>query len=412
MSVEFDSSKIEPHIIRIMLCLVQAGYETYLVGGAIRDILMQRVPKDYDISTQATPEEIRDVFGRRNARIIGKRFKLVHYYHGAEIIEISTFRSAPKESAENSLPDENTYGTACEDAWRRDFTVNAIFFDASSGRLVDFTGMGIADMRDRMIRVVGDPLVRLEEDPVRILRALKLVGQYGFTPEESTAEAMRNSLPLITQCSHSRLSLELEKIIRRPYSHSIFRAFHDFGFMPYYMPFLSEQWGSEQCRYMLDLLEERNKRILQGAYRDSVSLAIATASLPFVEIALGDGGPEGRGWQYRRGVEKSILQMIVKIFAPFHFPRRIVASAMGIILMQPSMLNMTRLKQNLRNKRYAHARELMVLQNRVKWQDMQLEPFWPERGICREDAAPHDGRAEFKSRPRRRKNAGQGKKTY
>ena len=378
--MEFDKNKIESHIIYIIGRLQKAGFETYLVGGAIRDLMLNREPKDYDLSTAATPEEVRDVFGRRYSRIIGKRFRLIHYYHGHDIIEISTFRKAPSPQAEDEPPRDNDYGTAEEDVWRRDFTVNSLFYDPTKDAVIDHTGNGINDIHKKIVRVVGDPLERFEEDPVRMLRALKLVGQYGFTMEKQTARALQKSLPLITQCSHSRLSLELEKIIKRPYSHQIFSAFHDFGFLAYYLPFMNEQWNTDACKYMIQLLEERNQRILSGVYRDSVSLAIATAAFPFVEQNMSDPDDDARAWQYFPGIEKEIRNTIVKLFSPYHFPKRIIASALGTLLLQPSLLNKTRVKRTLTNRRFRHARELMTLQNNLKWHDEELETFWPKQG--------------------------------
>lgn len=378
--MKFDKAKIEPHIIYIIDKLQRSGFETYLVGGAIRDLMLNRDPKDYDISTSATPEEVRDVFGRRSARIIGKRFRLVHYYHSKEIVEIATFRQEPSPPAADERPHDNYYGTAFEDAWRRDFTVNTLFYDPIKDCVIDHTEQGISDIKSKTVRVVGDPIARFEEDPVRILRALKLVGQYGFTMEKNTAAALHESLPLITQCSHSRLSLEMEKIIKRPYSHHIFSAFHDFGFLAYYLPFMNEQWQTEEREYMIQLLAERNKRITQGDYRDSISLAIATAAFPFVEAHLQNPDFEGRGWTYFYGIEREIKNTIVKLFSPYHFPKRIIASAIGTLLIQPALLNMTRVKKTLLNRRYLHARELMILQNNVKWHDQELEDFWPKQG--------------------------------
>jgi len=376
----FNKNKIESHIIYIIDRLQQAGFETYLVGGAIRDLLLKRAPKDYDISTAATPEEVRDVFGRRHVRIIGKRFRLIHYYHGHEIIEISTFRQAPSPQAENEPPRDNDYGTAEEDAWRRDFTVNSLFYDPIKDKIIDYTNNGINDVSNKIVRVVGTPCERFEEDPVRMLRALKLVGQYGFSMEQETAAALQKSLPLITQCSHSRLSLELEKIIKRSYSHQIFQAFHDFGFLAYYLPFMNAQWDTPEQQFMIDLLGERNERILNGAYRDSVSLAIATAAYPYIEKQLHDPDDDVRGWNYYRGVESDIKKMIVNLFSPYHFPKRIVSSAIGILVVQPAMLNKTRVNPTLMNRRYLHARELMTLQNNLKWHDDELEEFWPKHG--------------------------------
>lgn len=378
--MKFDKNKIESHIIYIIRRLQKAGFETYLVGGAIRDLILNREPKDYDISTAATPEEVRDVFGRRNARIIGKRFRLVHFHQGHDIVEIATFRQAPSPQAEDEPPRDNDYGTAKEDAWRRDFTVNALFYDPIKDVIIDHTNHGIADIKNKTVRVVGNPIERFEEDPVRMLRALKLVGQYGFKVEKESAKALQESLPLITQCSHSRLSLELEKIIKRSYSHQIFQAFHDFGFLAYYLPFMNEQWQTQEREYMVQLLDERNQRIIQGAYRDSVSLAIATSAFPFVEQHLHNPEFDGRGWPYFSGIEREIKNTIVKLFSPYRFPKRIIASALGTILLQPAMLNMVREKRTLLNRRYLHARELMTLQNNVKWHDDELENFWPKQG--------------------------------
>jgi poly(A) polymerase len=375
-------NKIDSHILWIIKRLQKEGFETYLVGGAVRDLLLGRTPKDYDLSTSATPDEIVTVFGRRASRIIGKRFKIVHVYHGSEIIEVATFRKAPKVDKEGTiLPDDNEFGTSLEDAWRRDFTVNAIFFDPLKEEIIDHTKMGVDDLKNGTVRTVGNPMERFEEDPVRILRALKLVGQYNFKIEEESKDALIKSLPLITHCSISRLTLELEKILKHYYSHSIFTAFHKYGFLAYYMPFLNESWESKECKYMLKLIEERNRRLLNGEYRDSISLAIATAALPFVENTLGGKlPPDERGWHFYYGVEKDIRRIILNLFAPYNFPKRIIASSVGMLILQPSMLNKTRMNRVLLNRRYKHAKELMTLQNNVKWHDDSLNEFWPIHG--------------------------------
>ena len=375
-------NKIDSHILRIIKRLQDKGYETYLVGGAVRDLILGRTPKDYDLSTSATPEEIVAVFGRRYARIIGKRFKIVHVYNGNEIIEVATFRRAPKVDKEGAmLPNDNEFGTSLEDAWRRDFTVNAIFYDPLREQIVDHTGMGVDDLKRGIARIVGNPLERFEEDPVRILRALKLVGQYGFKLEEETESALKESLPLITHCSNSRLTLELEKILKHYYSEEIFKAFYKYGFLAYYLPFLNEAWGSDECEYMLKLIGERNRRLKNGDYRDSISLAIATIALPFVEKTLGGGlPPDERGWHFYYGVEKDIRRIVLNLFAPYNFPKRIIASSVGMILLQPSMLNKQRMNRVLLNRRYKHAKELMTLQNNIKWKDDSLNEFWPAHG--------------------------------
>ena len=241
-------------ICNVVAKLQNAGYETYVVGGAIRDLLLGRVPKDYDISTSATPEQVRAVFGRRSARIIGKRFKLVHLMMGKEILEISTFRQAPDNQLpehllskrrflpSNMILDDNQFGTSEEDAWRRDFTVNALFLDPIAGKLIDYTGRGVDDIVNGVVRAIGDPKLRFEEDPVRILRALKLVGQYGFLPEPGTEQAIHESLPLIQHVVQSRLTLELEKILKSTYCHRILKAFQRYGFLRFFLPFFADNW--------------------------------------------------------------------------------------------------------------------------------------------------------------------------
>ncbi|NOY75707.1 MAG: hypothetical protein GXP32_07930 [Kiritimatiellaeota bacterium] len=390
--------KIAPHVADIVEQLRNAGFETLLVGGAVRDLLFGRVPKDYDLSTAATPERTRDVFGRRRARIIGKRFRLVHLYHGNEIIEISTFRKAPQKTRDGEmLPVDNDFGTSVEDAWRRDFTVNAIFYDPGTGEIIDHTGKGIEDLKAKKVRAVGNPLERFNEDPVRILRALKLVGQYGFSLEPETGSALSTSLPLITRCSHSRLALEFEKIIKSPYSDKILPAFRDYGFLAYYLPFMNERWAAPEREYMLELLAERNSRLLAGKYRDSISLAIATAALPFVAGRLSENIENIRlsMWNYRFGIEKEIRRVINEVLSPYSFPKRIIASSVGMLLMQPSMLAMKRREKILQSKRYRHARELMTLQNNVAPRNIELEEFWPQHGTrggaFRKDGANKSG---------------------
>lgn len=383
--------KIADHIVKIIDNLQKAGFETYLVGGAVRDLILERGPKDYDISTAAHPHQIREILGRRHSRIIGRRFRLVHLYHGHEIIEISTFRRNPQQNSqdiydngkENNLPpkvirQDNEYGTSYEDAWRRDFTVNAIFFDPLQNKIIDHTGMGIDDLKNGIVRSVGDPMIRFEEDPVRMLRALKLVGQYNFRLTPETENALIASMYLITACSKSRLTLELEKIMRKPYCDTILEAFYRRGFLTYFLPFINENWNSEPGEYMKQLLIERNSRLQRGLYHDSISLAIATTALPFVEISLNK--TEGQLWEYNPGIEKEIKKIIRKIFYPYHFPRRIIASSLAILLIQPYFFQKRKREKIMRHHYYRHARELMIRQNTVKWNNPDLPAFWSSHG--------------------------------
>ena len=324
---------VAPHVVDLISELQNAGYEAYIVGGAIRDLLLGRKPKDFDISTSATPEEVRAVFGRRIARIIGKRFRLVHVEYSGELFEVSTFRRAPTRTAANSkkeLPEnlilsDNSFGTAEEDAWRRDFTVNALFYDPVNSELLDYTGQGIDDIRNRVVRAIGDPKLRFEEDPVRMLRALKLIGQYDFTMDAATENALFSELELIRVAAPSRLALELEKILSSAYGDKHFQAFHDYGLLPYFLPELNAAWDTPHGDYALNLLNERNCRVREGLYRNSVSLAMAALALPFVELEC--GGKPGDLWNPGPDSTAAIRGVLDRLFKPQTMMNRMTMSA-------------------------------------------------------------------------------------
>lgn len=386
---------VEDRIIDVVATLQEAGFETYIVGGAIRDLLLGRKPKDYDISTAATPEEVRSTFGRRSARIIGKRFRLVHLQLRNEIIEISTFRRAPQghgktvdSKTESKIPEniilsDNDYGTSAEDALRRDFTINSMFFDPVQSELIDHTGLGRSDIENGIVRAIGDARLRFEEDPVRMLRALKLVGQYDFTMDAETENALFASLPLIRHAAASRLSLELEKILSSSYGDKHLQAFHDYGFLRYYLPYFDERWGSAEMEYALDLLTERNFRIDEGLYRNSISLAMSALALPFIEKEAGNRC--GDLWQSGRGELGRIREVLEVIFQPLKMMNCMSNSSERILQLQPLMREMNPQDQReLPGERsYAHARELITIQNEVCWHDAELLDFWPAPRFAR-----------------------------
>ena len=244
------------------------GYESYIVGGAVRDLLLGRTPKDFDIATSATPEEVRAVFGRRHSIIIGKRFRLVHVYMQGELFEVSTFRQEPQNNADDNadqvkasrrLPEhliisDNDFGCAEEDAWRRDFTVNSLFYDPVAQVILDHTEQGLDDISSGIVRAIGDAELRFEEDPVRLLRALKLVAQYDFELDNATENALFRKLPLLSCATNSRLSLELEKILQSSYGDRHLQVFFDYGLLQYFLPKLNAIWGSDYTNELLDLL--------------------------------------------------------------------------------------------------------------------------------------------------------------
>ena len=401
------------HVISLISELQNAGFEAYIVGGAIRDLLLGRTPKDYDISTSATPEEVRGVFGRRIARIIGKRFRLVHVQYGGELFEVSTFRKAPtqgqlrpdgrpaKDLPEHMILSDNEFGSAEEDAWRRDFTVNALFYDPVRSELIDYTGQGIGDIRAGIVRAIGNPKLRFEEDPVRMLRALKLVGQYDFALDCVTENALFNSLELIRHAAPSRLSLELEKILSSSYGDKHILAFHDYGLLAYYLPELEEAWGTPAGMFALNLLNERNCRVAEGLYRNSISLAMATLALPFVELEC-DHGP-GELWEMSPESTARIRSVLDRLFRPQTMMNRMTESALRVLILQALFADPENLDRMVETKSYAHARELLLIRTAVMDGDVDAAArLWP---------AGSSGRRRSGKRPRRRRNPKEGKKS-
>jgi poly(A) polymerase len=204
-----------------MYRLQGAGYLAYMVGGSVRDLQLGRVPKDFDIATNAKPQEIRRLF--RNARIIGRRFRLVHILFGDVIVEVSTFRREPKpgENGDNGgdgeanllITSDNNFGTPVEDAFRRDFTVNALFYNIEDFSILDYVG-GIDDLNRRILRTIGEPAVRFREDPVRMLRACELAGRLGFTIDPASQAAIHDCRRELEKASPARVTEEIVALLR------------------------------------------------------------------------------------------------------------------------------------------------------------------------------------------------------
>ncbi|HVK66906.1 MAG TPA: polynucleotide adenylyltransferase PcnB [Polyangium sp.] len=214
--VSFDEARIDPDVQKVIRRLTRHGHEAYLVGGCVRDLLLDRSPKDFDVATSARPEEVRELF--RNSRIIGRRFRLVHVlFQGGKVIEVATFRRNPKddgdESAELLIRSDNVFGVASEDAVRRDFTMNALFYDIEARQILDWVG-GMADVERRVVHTIGDPETRFREDPVRILRALKFAGRLGFGITPDVYDAIVFCREALALAARPRLSEEILRLLR------------------------------------------------------------------------------------------------------------------------------------------------------------------------------------------------------
>jgi poly(A) polymerase len=224
--MQIRRDQIDPDAARVVERLRQSKHEAYLVGGCVRDLLLGRKPKDFDVATSAKPNELRRLF--RNCRIIGRRFRLAHIFFGRKIIETSTFRANPRAAADDQgengngnasgsndllIRHDNEFGSAVEDARRRDFTINGLFYDIDTEQVIDHVN-GITDLDARLVRTIGDPDIRFREDPIRILRAVKFAARCDLTIESETYRRMMEHKGEIAKCAQARVSEEFFRLLR------------------------------------------------------------------------------------------------------------------------------------------------------------------------------------------------------
>jgi len=236
--------RIDPDADRVVRRLARRGFKAYLVGGCVRDLLLDRTPKDFDVATSATPNEIKQLF--RNSRIIGRRFRLAHIFFGAKIIETSTFRANPREQADEDeellIRRDNVFGSETDDAQRRDFTINGLFYDVEAETVIDHVG-GMADLQARLIRTIGDPDIRFREDPVRMLRAVKFAARLGFTIEPATYAALLRHREELTKCAPPRVLEEFYRMLRGGAAAASLRLLIDTGVAAVLSPQLAALFG-------------------------------------------------------------------------------------------------------------------------------------------------------------------------
>ncbi len=270
--------------LRILDCLHRNGFEAYFVGGCVRDLLIGQKPKDFDICTSARPDQIRTIFP--NCRLIGRRFRLAHLYcRDGKIIEVSTFRAKPPPHGDGEGEDgaedllivrDNVFGTSEEDALRRDLTINGLFYDVERGRVLDFVGSGLSDLKARRIRSIGDPEIRLREDPVRILRAVRFAARFGFEIEAATWAAMRGAIGELPRCSAPRLLEEMFKFLRSGVAHDSFETLLDIGALDILLPPIAEWLRSAdpaaRARFFVEL-RALDKAVRQEPIDDTLLLA-------------------------------------------------------------------------------------------------------------------------------------------
>ncbi|MFZ4617493.1 MAG: polynucleotide adenylyltransferase PcnB [Rectinemataceae bacterium] len=272
-----DRSHVDPDAVRIVERLQADGQEAYIVGGAVRDLLLGRTPKDFDIATAAEPARIKRVF--RNARVIGRRFRLVHVYAGPKIFEVATFRSIAQGTVGNE------YGTIDEDALRRDFTCNALYYDPVQEQLVDFVG-GFRHIKAKRIVPVIALATIFEEDPVRMIRCAKYAATTGFRIPLTTRWAMKRDCGLLAGASPSRLTEEFLKILASGKSEAIIRSLEGFKLLTYIVPLASAELASGSAfrtAFMAELAELDTARNAEGGRERRMAILIAHFLRAFLE---------------------------------------------------------------------------------------------------------------------------------
>lgn len=255
---DVSRKQIDEDVLKVLYRLHRKGFLAYLVGGSVRDLLLGRTPKDFDIGTDATPAQIKRLF--RNCFLVGRRFRLAHLrFSGNKLIEVATFRRHPQPDELPEDPDDhfhfvqNVFGTPREDAFRRDFTINALFYDISNFSIVDHVG-GLEDLEQRRIRVIGEPQVRFAEDPVRMLRALEFAARLDFAPDHGILQAIKTCGPLIADASPARIREELMELFRHKVSGKVLRMCKEQGLLPH---LLAGYAGDEASLQLLQLVDNR-----------------------------------------------------------------------------------------------------------------------------------------------------------
>ena len=442
-SSEIPRSALNQDALRVVSRLTRHGHQAYLVGGCVRDLLLGRRPKDFDVATSAHPRQVKRMF--RNGRIIGRRFKLVHISYGGNIVETATFRRepTPREDDEDLLiVEDNEYGTAAEDARRRDFTINGLFLDPGRERILDYVG-GLTDLDRGVLRTIGDPQVRMAEDPVRILRAVKFATRLGFRIDDSTWRAMLEIAPELGRSARPRVLEEILRLMRSGTSLGAFRMLRRAGALEVILPEVAEYLGSPEspdpnARDRADvywrLLEALDADIHSGG-GVTTPVAIAVLFLRIVEGELSSGAPPHGGYGAPDGESEvdgalperspaespEIGKVAARVLEPFaqrsRLSRRDTARAIRIIAQQrrftqPSSKSFSRKLFTLAEE-FPEALHLFRLRSMAWGQGWDVYEAWRERektvqALSNEELMELRGQHRRRKRKRRRKRGRSG----
>lgn len=411
--------QISKNALTVIYDLRRAGYEAYLVGGGVRDLLLNRSPKDFDIATNATPEQVQQTF--RRARIVGRRFRIAHVRFGREIIEVTTFRGShdsvegkqrknnkSQTNDQGMLVRDNVYGNLHDDAMRRDFTINALYYSIDGFSVLDYTG-GIEDLKKRQIRIIGDASQRYAEDPVRMLRAVRFQAKFDFKLEAKTAAPIQSLAPLLAQVAPPRLFDEVIKLLLTGKGQQTFKLLVEYQLFdtlfPTTAPFLTSGNTANNFDYQLicNALENTDRRVQQGK---PVTPAFLYAALlwPVVreeaENTIADGTPRLRALQLAGHYAVDAQLVTIAIPKRFSIPMREIWT----LQQRLETAHGKRAIGVLQHPRFRAAYDFLLLREQTGESVNNRGEFWTalqvEHPVNREEIRQAD-----KKRPRRRRRS-------
>jgi poly(A) polymerase len=368
---------LSPAAAKVCAVLREAGFQAYVVGGAVRDLLLGIEPQDFDVATDARPEQVKPLF--RRALIIGRRFRLVHVMLGPETVEVSTFRGADPDTAEKDehgrVLRDNVFGTQAEDARRRDFSVNALYYDPATEEVVDFHG-GLADLKKRVLRVIGDPATRYREDPVRMLRAVRLAAKLGLTLDSATRQPIRSMAPLMERVPPARLFDEMLKLLLSGHASACLRQLREVGLHKGLLPLLDvilEQPLGE--RFVTLALAQTDERVLN---EKPVSPAFLFAALLWHEVLAAWRAREARGERSIQALDTAMDEVLDTQCAKLAITRKLTATMREVWGMQPRFESRSgqRAYRLLEAPRFRMAYDFLALRAASGEVAAELEAWW------------------------------------
>lgn len=376
---------ISPNALRVLYRLRDAGFSAYLVGGAVRDLLVGQHPKDFDVATDATPEQIKQQF--RNCRLIGRRFRLAHVVFGREIIEVATFRansddgSGDRQTHEDGrLLRDNVYGSIEDDAIRRDFTANALYYAIEDFSVRDYCG-GFEDVMARRLRLIGDPEQRYREDPVRMLRAVRLAAKLGFTIDGPTADPIPVLAPLLAEAAPARLFEEILKLFLSGNAVASFQGLERTGLLPVLLPESAAALQSNRSgalrAMLLEGLAGTDARV---ANDEPVSPAFLFALLLWPAYCKALIGLQAQGVHPEEAARRAADRVTVHQLNTIALPRRFSLPMQEIWLLQSrfSQRQRKRVTRLLAHPRFRAAFDFLVLRQSASPDHAADVQFWTQ----------------------------------